>query len=40
MAFSRAIESGKVISNIKYETSIAISKIMEDYFTKKDIKYI
>ena len=40
VAFSRAIESGKVISNIKYETSIAISKIMEDYFTKKDIKYI
>ena len=29
VAFSRAIESGKVISNIKYETSIAISKIME-----------
>lgn len=40
VAFARAIESGKTVSNIKYETSVAISKMMEDYYNKKDIKYI
>lgn len=31
VAFARAIESGKVIGNIKRETSLAISDVMNDY---------
>lgn len=40
VAFARSIESGKTISNIKEETSLAISKIMEDYIKSIDKKYI
>ena len=40
VAFARAIESGKVIGNIKKKTSLAISKVMEDYRTGFGIKFI
>lgn len=40
VAFARAIESGKVISNIKGKTSLAVSKLMEDYKNGIDIHYI
>lgn len=40
VAFARAIELGKIISNIKIETSLSISKVMEDYDKKIDVKYI
>ena len=40
VAFARAIESGKGIGNIKKETSLAISKSMEDYSKGIDVRYI
>lgn len=40
VAFLRAIESGKVISNIKKETSFAITKVMGDFNKKVDTKFI
>lgn len=36
VAFARAIESGKVISNIKYETSLAITEVIEDFHKRID----
>ena len=40
VAFARAIESGKAIVNIKRETSLAISQVMEDYSKGIDVRYI
>lgn len=40
VAFARAIQSGNVISNIKKETSLEISRILEDYIKGIDVKYI
>ncbi len=40
VAFARAIESGKVIGNIKKNTSLAISKVMEYYCNDTMVKYI
>ena len=40
VAFARAIETGKVISNIQKDTSLAISKVMEDYIKKTDTRFI
>ena len=40
VAFIRAIESGKIISNIKRDTSIAITKVMDDFCKNIDTIYI
>lgn len=40
VAFVRAIESGKVICNIRKKTSLAISSVMEDFDKRIDTKFI
>ena len=40
VAFARAIESGRIISNIKKDTSLCIAQIMEDYSKEVGINYI
>lgn len=40
VAFLRAIESGRVLSRIKQETSLAISEILSSYCEGDSIKYI
>lgn len=40
VAFARAIESGKVISNIGYNTSVGISKLFEDFNNNVDLTII
>lgn len=37
VAFARAIESGKVISNISYNTSLGIAKLFEDFSNNIDV---
>lgn len=40
VAFARAVESGKATDNISYKTSLAISKLMEEYLSGIDVNYI
>lgn len=40
VAFARAIESGRAISNINYSTSISIAKLFEDFSNGIDISII
>ena len=38
--FAKAIQTGKIISNIKKDTSICITEIMEDFCSRRDTKII
>lgn len=40
VAFVRAVERGIAVTNITFETTKAISRLMEDYFCLRDVIYI